>query len=30
MDEYIQVPPIADGLAQLLRLTVEACTLIAQ
>ncbi len=30
LDEYIQVPPIADGLAQLLRLTVEACTLIAK
>ena len=30
MEEYIRVPPIADGLAQLLRLTVEACTLIVQ
>jgi len=29
IEEYIQIPPIADGLAQLLRLTVEACTLIA-
>ena len=28
LEEYIQVPPIADGMAQLLRLTVEACTLI--
>ena len=28
IEEYIQVPPIADGVAQLLRLTVEACTLI--
>ena len=27
-EEYIQVPPIADGMAQLLRLTIEACTLI--
>lgn len=27
MEEYIQLPPIADGVAQLLRLTVEACTL---
>ena len=30
MEEYIQVSPIAEGLAQLLRLTVEACTLIVQ
>jgi len=30
MEEYIQVPPIADGVAQLLRLTVEACTLIKE
>ncbi|GAC1431855.1 MAG: M20/M25/M40 family metallo-hydrolase [Ktedonobacteraceae bacterium] len=30
IEEYIQIPPIADGVAQLLRLTVEACTLIAQ
>ena len=30
IDEYIQVSPIADGLAQLLRLSVEACTLIKQ
>ncbi len=30
IEEYIQVPPIADGVAQLLRLTVEACTLIRQ
>ena len=28
IEEYIQVPPIADGMAQLLRLTVEACTLV--
>lgn len=28
IEEYIQVSPIADGVAQLLRLTVEACTLI--
>ena len=30
MEEYIRVPPIAEGLAQLLRLTVEACTLVVQ
>ena len=30
IEEYIQVPPIADGVAQLLRLTVEACTLVGQ
>ncbi len=30
LEEYIQVPPIADGLAQLLLLTIETCTLIAQ
>ena len=29
IEEYIQVPPIADGVAQLLRLTVETCTMIA-
>ena len=28
IEEYIQVPPIADGMTQLLRLTVEACELI--
>ncbi len=28
VEEYIQVPPIGDGVAQLLRLTVEACTMI--
>ncbi|GAC1397855.1 MAG: M20/M25/M40 family metallo-hydrolase [Ktedonobacteraceae bacterium] len=26
LEEYIQIPPIADGLAQLLRLSIEACT----
>jgi len=30
VEEYIEVPPIADGLAQLLRLVIEGCTLIAQ
>lgn len=30
IEEYIRVPPIAEGLAQVVRLTVEACTLIAQ
>jgi len=30
LEEYIEVPPIANGLAQLLRLVIEACTLIAQ
>ena len=30
IEEYIQVPPIADGMTQLLCLTVEACTLIGQ
>lgn len=30
VEEYIQIPPIADGLAQLVRLTIEACALVAQ
>ncbi|GAC1357128.1 MAG: M20/M25/M40 family metallo-hydrolase [Ktedonobacteraceae bacterium] len=30
IEEYIQIPPIADGVAQLLRLAIEACTLIAR
>ncbi len=30
IEEYIRVPPITDGVAQLLRLTVEACTLMKQ
>ena len=30
VEEYIQVPPIANGVAQLLRLVVEACTLIGK
>ncbi len=30
VEEYIRIPPIADGLAQLVRLTIEACTLVAQ
>lgn len=30
LEEYIHIPPIADGLTQLLRLSVEACTLITQ
>ena len=30
LEEFLSVPPIGDGLAQLTRLCVEACTLIAQ
>jgi len=30
LEEYLHVPPIGDGLAQLTRLTIEACTMLAR
>jgi di/tripeptidase len=30
LEEFLYVPPIGDGLAQLIRLCIEACTLIAR
>ena len=30
LEEFLYVPPIGDGLAQLTRLCIEACTLIGQ
>lgn len=30
LEEYIEVPPIGDGLAQLLRLAIDGCVVIAQ